>query len=219
MDDDFWSLWPGVILGHEGDENADDQSDSGDNDDDDSNDDGDVDDQGQSSSEGETDLDKVTKALAAERRNSKRLERELRKANNEKAAVKQAESETIEEARTREAAANSRAEKLAAGILKRDIDNAIRDQARELKFIDVEDAVNGVDRTKITFDQDDEDPSDIDIDLDTVKSVVKALAAKKKHFIRIGTDDGEPTGSAHGGSRKRKTATAEEAYAQHYPNL
>lgn len=221
MDDDFWGRWPGVILGHEDPDAAGDSSDSSEEDPEGEGETGSTDSTdstGETSGE-ETDLEKLQKALNAERRNSKKLERELRKERNVKAAVSQEENDTVEEAKQREAAALARSEKLAAGILKRDIDSAIREAAREAKFIDVEDAVNGVDRTKITFDQDDEDPTDIDIDLTTVSTVVKALAAKKQHFIRKGTNDGEATGSAHGGTRRRKTQTPEEVYAERYPSL
>lgn len=219
--DDFWNLWPRVILGREGDEAENNGGDDGENSDDD--DDADDEDNQNNSDKptGRTDEDweNLQKALNAERRANKAKDRELRKVQNQKAAKDQEENDTLEEAKQREAAANTKAEKLAAGILKRDIDSKIREIARDMKFIDVEDAVNLVDRTQISADQDTEDPTDIDIDEDTVKAVVKALAVKKPHFLNRGTTDGEPTGSAHGGSRRRNKQTDEEALREHYPSL
>lgn len=220
---DFWNQWPGVILGAEGDEEGPNKSDppEGEDDDDeddpdnpDGNEDGDDSDKDKSAE----DLAAVQKALDAERRVTKRLERENRRLKATKDNKEAEKNETLEETQQREAAATARAEKLAAGLLKRDIDTAIKEAARDLKFIDVEDALNGVDRSKIVFDQDDEDPTDIDIDEDTVKAAVKALATKKPHFLNKGTDDGEATGSQFGGSRKPKK-TSDDALREIYPSL
>jgi hypothetical protein len=226
MNDDFWSLWPGVILGREGDEDADNGNSQGDEDPD--NGDGtdgnssDSSNQEQTQTEGTEktaeDFAKLEKALAAERRNNKKLERENRRLSSTSTQKAEEENQDIEAERQKSQAAQAKAEKLAAGLLRRDIDNAIRQAARSLKFIDEEDAVAGVHREDIIADQDDEDPTDIEVDLDSVTRAVKALAAKKPHFLNRGTDDGEPTGSARGGSRKPKPTT-EEQLREHYPAL
>ena len=95
---------------------------------------------------------------------------------------------------------------------------AIEDEAKKQKFIDPSDAINGVDRSKLVYDQDDEDPTDIDIDLTSVVAEVKRLAASKPHFITRGTDDGEPSGSGFGGSKKQKKSS-EDQMRELYPSL
>lgn len=220
---DFWDQWPWVIRGAEDDPNPNPDGDDPDGDDPDDPDGTDGDDpDGDDGDKGETkskeDFDALQKALAAERRTTKRLARENTRLKATKETKEAEKDESVEEAKQREQAATARAEKLAAGLLKRDIDTAIKEAARDLKFLDVEDALNGVDRSAIVFDQDDDDPTDIDIDEDTVKAAVKALATRKPHFLNRGTDDGDPTGSSFGGTRKKKQAD-EEALRAHYPSL
>lgn len=224
MNDDFWNLWPRVILFREGEEGDGGNSSEENSEDEDPDDEGDPEnsnDDSPKTASGKTDKDfeELQNALAKERRANKVKERQLRAATVTKTTKEAEENETLEDAKKREAASNSKVEKLAAGILKRDIDSKIRQAARDLKFIDVEDAVNGVDRSAIVFDQDDEDPSDVDVDEDTVKAVVKALSVKKPHFINRGTSDGDPTGNPHGGSRRKKKQTDEEELMEHYPSL
>jgi hypothetical protein len=220
---DFWNQWPGVILGAEGDEdntNGSSEETEGEEDEDNS---------GEESGDESTNDDKpsgksaedfaaLQKALDASRRITKKQDRELARLRASKETKETEKDESVEEAKQRELAATQRAEKLAAGLLKRDIDTAIKEAARDLKFIDVEDALNGVDRSTIVHDQDDEDPTDIDIDIDTVKAAVKKLATSKPHFLNKGTDDGEATGSQFGGSRKSKKSS-DEALRELYPSL
>jgi len=221
MDEEFWSLWPGVILGAEedgdsnDDEGSDDENDENQGDDDAEGSDDSADDENQSK---EDDKAKLLKALAAERRNNKKLDRENRRLKAAKATEDSEEKTTIETAQNREREANARAEKLAAGLLQRDINAAITRAAQELKFLDPDDAISGVDRGLIIADQDDEDPTDIDIDMDTVKAAVKALATKKPHYLSTGTDDGKPSGSPFGGKGKKKV-NEEEALRELYPSL
>jgi hypothetical protein len=220
---DFWSQWPGVILGAEGEDPK-----PGENPEEDPEDpedpEGDPDDKGEADAdkpEGKSaaDFAALQKALSAERRLNTKLTRENSKLAATKETKEAEKDETIEEAKQKELAATQRAEKLAAGLLKRDIDTAIKEAARDLKFLDVEDALNGVDRSKIVADQDDDDPTDIEIDEDTVKAAVKALATRKPHFLNSGTDDGEATGSQFGGSKRRTKADEEAALREYYPSL
>jgi hypothetical protein len=157
-------------------------------------------------------------ALEKERKAARDAQKELNrlKKQQEDAALK--EKSEVEQAQAREQKAAERAQKLAAGLLRRDIDAAIRRAAEESKFIDPTDAVDGVDRSALTFSQDEDDPTEIDIDAKTVERAVKALAAKKPHFLRRGTEDGEPTGSQFGGSKTGKVDKV-DTYKQLYPSL
>lgn len=223
MDEKFWNQWPWVIRGAEGegDGNDDSSDDDGNDDGDDGSDDSDDSSDGQNAEGNQSEQEdraKLQKALAAERRLSRKLDRENRRLKAGQQNKENQETEDLEKTRNDLAETRTRAEKLAAGLLKRDINAAIEKAARKAKFIDVEDAINGVDRTKIVADQDDEDPTDIDIDFDTVEAAVKELASKKPHFLTTGTDDGDATGSSFGGSKKRKP-TSEEALKELYPSL
>lgn len=217
---DFWNQWPEVIFGREGEEDNEGDNNEGDLDDDSNDDDGndDNDKSGQSTGRTDSDFENLQKALKAERRENAKNARELKKLQQAQGNKDQKEQSDLDAAKNELQETKARTEKLAAGLLKRDIDSKIRAAARELKFLDIEDALNGVDRSKIAFDQDPDDPTDIDIDEDSVNSVVKALATKKPHFLSRGTEDGEPTGSTMGGSRKKKKST-EETYKEHYPSL
>lgn len=160
-------------------------------------------------------------ALEKERKAARDAQRELKRLQKAEADRSLAEKSELEKAQLREQSATEKAQRLAAGLLSRDLNDAIRKAANELKFIDTEDAIAGVDRSALTFEQDEDDPTNITIDAKTIERAVKALAAKKPHFIRSGTTDGQRTGSPMGGSRgsgtDRKSQEAE--LLKRYPAL
>lgn len=215
----LWAI--GDIIGaEEGDGDHDDKS----GDDDAPNDSEDPDDPSKESQEHDDADDPKVKglksALATERANNKRIARELRQAQKAKDERELAEKSEVEQATAKATQAEEKATKLAQGLLKRDIDSAIEKAARDAGFIDIDDALSGVDRSKITWEQDDDDPSDIEIDFATVKAEVKGLASRKKHLIRSGTEDGQPTGSTFGGGGKRKKGKLDDdALKERYPSL
>lgn len=226
MRHDFWNLWPEVISGREGDEdgaNGDNSGGDGDEDEDldegDPNGDSNTNTDNAKSAKTDEDFANLERALAAERRQNKAKDRELRKLQAAQGQKQETENEDLETTKRSLQATQAKAEKLAAGLLKRDLESAITKAARDAKFIDVDDAINGIDRTDLVYDQDDEDPTDIDIDFDSVVKAVKALAAKKPHFLVKGTDDGEASGSPMGGSRRRTKKSDEDALREHYPSL
>lgn len=156
----------------------------------------------------------LKKALETERRERKRLERD---AKTRQDADEEAELKTkteVEQANIREQKATEKAAKLAQGMLRTSLNAAIAKAASN--FIDPNDAIDGVDRSAFSFTQDEDDPSEITIDVKTVEKAVKDLATKKPHYLKTGTDDGEPSGSNF---RRQKKATGDEAYKEHYPSL
>lgn len=169
----------------------------------------------------------VKKALKAERAAHKAQERENRKLAREAAARKTADDEAelakkgeIEVEKARREKAEQRATSLAAGFLKSAIDRAIEREARDAKFIDMDDALAGVDRMKITSTQDDDDPAEVQVDLKSVKEQIKALATRKPHLIKAGTEDGMPSGSQFGaGGPKGGKKPDEDVLKQRYPSL
>lgn len=157
-------------------------------------------------------------ALQKERAAAKTAERELKKLRKEKEERELAEKSDLEKSQAKEKKASEKVQKLAAGLLKRDIDAKIKKAAEKAGFIDTDDAIEGVDRSAIVAEQDDEDPSDITIDEKTVVQAVKALAAKRPHWIKQGTEDGEPSGGNFGGSTKPQTKeTEDEKLRRLYP--
>lgn len=165
------------------------------------------------------DVSGLKSALSKERRRAELAEKEakrLKKAEEERELAAKSESERATIAAQK---AEEKAAKAAQGLLKRDINDAIRCEAQKLNFIDPEDAVEGVGWDSIEYTQDDENPSDIKIDQKTVAAAVKALAAKKKHFLKSGTDDGEPTGGKFGGAGSKKTPDTEDELRKLYPSL
>lgn len=224
------TLLPEVILGAEVDP-AGAGDDSGDPDGDSDDDEGDGDgaaggDSGDSSGgESHSDSgDAATKglksALAAERKAAKDATKRANALQKEKDERELATKSEVEQANTKLEQAQERANKLSAGLLKRDLDAAIRKAASN--FIDADDAIAGVDRSKLVFTQDEDDPTDIEIDTKTVEKLVKELATKKPHFLKPeGTDDGQPTGSGFGGTgnRSKDKKTQEELLKEKYPSL
>lgn len=168
----------------------------------------------------------VKKALAAERaahkadaRNLKRLEREAaaRKATDE--ANELASKSELEQAQAREKKATDRAALLADGFKMSAIDRAIEKAATTLQFVDTDDALVGVDRSAIVVEQDTDNPAKVTVDLKSVATAVKALADRKKHLVRSGTEDGEPTGSQFGAGGRVKKKTDDEVLRAQYPSL
>ena len=169
-------------------------------------------------------LEAIRLALANERKVSSTKEKELKALRaqlSKKDREGMDEAELIKadlEAAQQEAEANkTKAEKLAKGYLEREIRSAIIAEAARQKFIDTEDAISGVGWDLLTFSQDEEDPTVVTVDASTVAKAVKALATRKPHFINKGTDDGNATGSAFGGSRKGNQKEVD--FHQLYPNL
>ena len=214
------ALLPSVIFGAEGDDEGSSNNDDGDNSNE-GNDGAGSDDANKDKVHDDADDPKVKglkAALEAERKRAAAAEKRAKAAEKEKADRELAEKSDLEQSQVREQRATERAEKLANGLLQRDLNDAIRTAAVAAGFIDPSDAIDGVERAKLVYEQDGEDPTNITIDQKTVEAAVKALATKKPHFIKSGTDDGDPTGSQFGGSRKKKTTTDDELRKK-YPAL
>lgn len=157
-------------------------------------------------------------ALEKERKANREKEKELKALRKAKEAEENAKKSDLERAQAEAEANKTKAERLAEGFLRNSLHTAIRNEAQKLGFIDVEDAIAGVSRDDLSFEQDEDDPSDIDIDMKSVTKAVKALAAKKPHFIKTGTEDGEPSGSQFGGSKQKKK-TSDDQLRDKYPSL
>lgn len=216
---------PWIIFGSDGEEN--DQGDSNDESGDDSNDD----EQNAGNASGDSsddDLDDdiddddpakgLKSALKKERAEAKRLARELKALKRAEEDRQLAEQSELEQLKVKAERYEEKVTRLAEGLRTRELNSAITRAAENLGFIDTDDALNGVDISEIPVEQDEDDPSDITIDTKAVERAVKALAAKKPHFLKKGTNDGEDTGSKFGGSRKKRV-NPEDALREKYPAL
>lgn len=158
----------------------------------------------------------LKKALDVERANAKAATKRadaLQKAQDDRDLASKSEAE---QAQIRAERAEAKVTKAAEGLLRVALNSAIKKSAAN--FIDPEDAISGVDLSKINWTQDEEDPSEIEIDTKSVEIQVKALAAKKPHYLNKGTEDGQPSGSQFGGS-KRQNKSNDDKYRSTYPSL
>lgn len=162
----------------------------------------------------------LLKALQQERADRKKAQGELKKRTKAEEDAKLLEQGEVVKLKADLDARDERLKKLGSKYLKDKLDSAIREEARRLKFIDVSDALGGVDRSQITVEQDEDDPAEVAIDEPSLKKAMKALADSKKHLIQSGTPDGNPTGEGFGGSGKSKDKNNKaEELRKLYPNL
>ena len=157
-------------------------------------------------------------ALDAERKRAEKAEKDLKARNKLDEEKALAEKSEIEQMQAKLEKANNNATKLAAGYLNSALTSALEKAARDAGFLDPSDAVLLIKRDALTFEQDQEDPSQVTIDEKSVTAAVKELATRKPHFIGSGTGDGDPTGSGFGGKRTKKQTTADELKS-FYPSL
>lgn len=163
-----------------------------------------------------SDVDSLKKALEAERRLRTKAEKANKvkeQAEADKALQEQGEIVALKTKLEREQEKNS---KLARGYLADKLNDAIREEARSLNFIDVTDALTDKVRGEISVEQDDDEPSTVVIDMATLKTAVKNLASAKPHLIKSGTEDGEPTGSSMGGKGKKDAPNEREKLEKLY---
>lgn len=145
-------------------------------------------------------LEAKEKALRQERKLRRQAQREARQAKGKKADDDKSGED--DEAKKQLEAERTKNTRLADRLRKKEIDDAIREAATKLNFIDPTDALIDDVRREIDFDQDKDDPTDIDIDLDSVRDAVKELADRKKHLIGK-PGEGNPSGGRFS-SRRRK---------------
>lgn len=173
----------------------------------------------------EKDLAGLKSAIAKERAAAKQALKDKKAAEKEAKTLREAkEAEELEKgdkvvkAETKLTKAEDKLKKLSEGFLTSSINTAIRKAAEKADFVDPDDAIEGIALKDLTYEQDDDDPSKVDIDLKSVEKAVKALATKKPHFLKQGTSDGQPTGGQFGGSQQKKPSS-EDALRKLYPAL
>lgn len=162
--------------------------------------------------------DALKSALQKERAERKRLARDAKAMKARLDALDDKEKSETDKAKDLSSKSAAQVEKLATKLRDTAVDNAIERMAAQLKFQDPDDAVTLVDRALIEVDQDDDDPAEIDLNLDSVKAAVEALAKKKPHLI-LKEETKDKSGSKFNGPKKTPKEADDEALRKLYPAL
>jgi hypothetical protein len=216
------------IIGFE-----DDDEDS--SDDDDSNDDSDDEEDDEDSEEGndssdsdeeededddkpvtQKDIRGLKSALKKEREARKLAQRELRKLKAKPKVTKKANSDDSEE--DKDQGPSEREVRLAARLRDQAVDQVITKFASKMNFVDIEDAINLVSRKDIDVNQDEDDPTDVIIDEETVEDALKDLIKRKKHLVQAPVSKVR-SGSKVTGKNNGKKVTDKEALKKKYRAL
>lgn len=202
-----------IFTGREGDEAGDDAGDGGDA----------TTDEGGDSKDGEGESEKddnsgLKSALQKEREQRKTLERQVKALTKAQEEKENADKTEVERATAAEKKAAEKVAALADRLLTTSLDNAITKAANAAKFRDPDDALALISRSELKFEQDEDNPADIEVDVKSIETAVKALAAKKPHLI-LADGDESPSGGKFNGGRKDQKQLDEAALKAKYPSL
>ena len=174
--------------------------------------------------DGKPDVDKLKSALKKERQLRRGLSKELRGLKQFKEGKETEENAEETKASKQLPGLKATNQKLAAALRKQAVEMAITRHASALNFHDPEDAVSRL-WEKVEVDQDDDDPSTVDIDDDEVVDLLKDLAKKKPYLIRSESGKGEeetelsPSGSKFNQKRKTGTQVDDATLAARFPAM
>lgn len=155
--------------------------------------------------EDKSDISGLTSALQKERADRKKFEKEAKSLRKLKEELDSKDATEGQKATKRAEVAELKATKLAGRLATQAVDMAIIKFANQLGFQDVSDALVQVKRdVEAWIDQDEDDPSEIEVDEKAVERAVKTLAEKKKYLLKPeGADEELPSGSKFGGGKNR----------------
>jgi hypothetical protein len=184
--------------------------------------------EGKETSEGEgggddggEDVTGLKSALARERADRKKLEKDLLAFQKKQKAAEDAEKSEVERLKGQNETTSAKAAKLAAGFKRTAVEAAILKAAGAAKFLDPSDALRPEVIAAIGVEQDEDDPSQVTIDEATVTEAVKKLATTRKHYVSTGVKPPVPkSGSTYGGAAGApKGDAATEELKRKYPAL
>lgn len=162
--------------------------------------------------------DGLKSALAKERKAAKDAQRALKAAQKRLDELDSKDKSDTDKAKDEASKATALNAKLALRLKTTAVDNAIIQLAGSLNFRDVDDALQLVNRELIEIEQDDDDPSEIDLDKASVKAALEKLAKAKPHLIAA-EGQGEKSGSKFNGKKQSTKDADEEALRKLYPAL
>jgi len=157
-------------------------------------------------------------ALQKERKAAKDAQRELRKATAKLEELSAKDKSETDKAKDDATKASAKADKLAARLRTTAVDNVVIKLSSKLKFRDIDDALQLINRDDVEIDQDDDDPSDITVDEASVKAALEKLAKRKPHLIGADGQE-EKSGSKFNGKKKSDKEADDDALRAKYPAL
>jgi hypothetical protein len=167
-------------------------------------------------------LKKERLAARAAQKEAKKATREANRLKAEAEAKNTDETDKVKTAEEKATKAADKVAKLASGLKSQAIESAVTKAANKAGFRDADDVMALLERAKfagIDVDQDEDDPSDIDIDEKSVQRAVAKIAKDKPHLL-LADGDTNSSGSTFrgsGGSKEKKSA--EDQYKEKYPAL
>lgn len=173
---------------------------------------------GDKGKENKDDTDGLKSALAKERSERKKFEREVKALRKKQEVADSKDQSETDQAKTKAAAADAKAVKLAERLNRTAVDNVILKLAPTLKFRDLDDALSLIKRADLIVDQDEEDPSEIEIDEDSVLAALNDLAKKKPHLI-VAEGQEDKSGSKFNGGKKSTGMDDDAMLRATYPAL
>jgi hypothetical protein len=168
------------------------------------------------------DINNLKTALRSERQQRREAQRQLKAATRQQSKKKEEDDASNQEAealRQQVAESDARTAKLAQTLVTTAIDNAIVKAATSQKFRDVDDALTGINRSEIDWEQDEDDPSNVKVDADTVKDAVAALAKTKPYLLQTAAEDDASGSSFGGGKKKNNQGLTDDVLRERYPAL
>lgn len=188
----------GVFLhGFEDENDGNTDEDDGDNDGDS---DGDEDEDSDNSSGGEGDTAGLKSALRKERKARRDFEKRFKALEKQQQTKDEQDQDELTRTKAERDAEKERTAKLAEGFVTTKVDNAVLREAQGMKFINPSNALALVDRGLIEVEQDDDDPSSVDLDKESVKDALKQVAKENPHLL-VAEGDENASGGKFGGSR------------------
>ena len=162
--------------------------------------------------------DGLKSALAKERKAAKDAQRALKAAQKRLDELDSKDKSDTDKAKDEASKVTALNAKLALRLRTTAVDNAIIQLAGSLNFRDVDDALQLVNRELIEIEQDDDDPSEIDLNKASVKAALEKLAKAKPHLIAA-EGQGEKSGSKFNGKKQSTKDADEEVLKKLYPAL
>lgn len=157
----------------------------------------------------------LQKERATAKENAKRLAA-FEKAQQEKEDAEKSEIQRLTDQSTR---ASEKLQKLAAGYRSSKVEAAIIKAAGDAKFTDPTDALRPEVLAAIGVEQDEDDPTRVTVDEDSVKAAIKELAKAKPHYLAQQQKTTAPSGSKFGGNNNTQAPSQEQQLRQLYPAL
>lgn len=169
---------------------------------------------------GKDDTSGLKSALEKERADRKKLEKELSTFRKAQQTATDAEKSEVDRLKGENERTAAKATKLAQGFRQNAIETAVLKAAGVAKFRDPSDALRTEVMAAIGVEQDEDDPTKVEIDEATVTEAIKKLAKSKPHYIATDAPRPPKSGSSFsGGGTSPKGDAVTDELKRKYPAL